>query len=66
MIKAVTRVHEAVFRASRGKLLNRGSGMPVLMLTSDGQPALIERGQGHPVACHFAGLQDGLEARVRG
>jgi oligopeptide/dipeptide ABC transporter ATP-binding protein len=30
------------------------------------EPALIDRGQGHPVACHFAGLQDGLEARVLG
>ena len=35
--KAVTRVHEAVFRASRGKLLNRGAGMPVLMLTTTGR-----------------------------
>jgi oligopeptide/dipeptide ABC transporter ATP-binding protein len=30
------------------------------------EPALIDRGQGHPVACHFAGLVDGLETRVRG
>ncbi len=36
-IKAVTRLHEAVFRASRGKLLNRGAGMPVLMLTTTGR-----------------------------
>jgi deazaflavin-dependent oxidoreductase (nitroreductase family) len=36
-LKAVTRLHEAVFRASRGKLLNRGAGMPVLMLTTTGR-----------------------------
>ena len=36
-LKAVTRIHKAVFRASRGKLLNRGSGMPVLMLTTTGR-----------------------------
>lgn len=37
MFKAVTGVHEAVFRASRGRLLGRGSGMPVLMLTTTGR-----------------------------
>ncbi len=36
-LKTVTRVHEAVFRASKGRLLNRGSGMPVLMLTTTGR-----------------------------
>jgi deazaflavin-dependent oxidoreductase (nitroreductase family) len=36
-LKLVTRIHEAVFRASRGKLLNRGAGMPVLMLTTTGR-----------------------------
>jgi deazaflavin-dependent oxidoreductase (nitroreductase family) len=37
MLKSVTAVHRAVFRASGGKLLNRGSGMPVLMLTTTGR-----------------------------
>ena len=37
IIKAVTGVHEAIFRASKGRLLNRGSGMPVLMLTTTGR-----------------------------
>jgi deazaflavin-dependent oxidoreductase (nitroreductase family) len=35
--KTVTRIHEAVFRASGGRLLNQGSGMPVLMLTTTGR-----------------------------
>jgi deazaflavin-dependent oxidoreductase (nitroreductase family) len=37
IIKAVTGVHESIFRASNGRLLNRGSGMPVLMLTTTGR-----------------------------
>ncbi len=37
VIKAVARVHEAIFRASKGRLLGRGSGMPVLMLTTTGR-----------------------------
>ena len=36
-IKLVTTLHRSVFRASKGKLLNRGSGMPVLMLTTTGR-----------------------------
>lgn len=35
--KLVTGIHEAVFRASGGKLLGRGAGMPVLMLTTTGR-----------------------------
>lgn len=35
--RAVTSVHAAVFRASRGRVLNRFSGMPVLMLTTTGR-----------------------------
>jgi deazaflavin-dependent oxidoreductase (nitroreductase family) len=35
--KAVTGLHEAIFRASNGRLLARGSGMPVLMLTTTGR-----------------------------
>jgi deazaflavin-dependent oxidoreductase (nitroreductase family) len=37
LIKAVTGIHETVFRASKGKLLGSGSGMPVLMLTTTGR-----------------------------
>ncbi len=36
-LKTVTRFHEAVFRSSNGKLLARGAGMPVLMLTTVGR-----------------------------
>jgi deazaflavin-dependent oxidoreductase (nitroreductase family) len=36
-VKTITRVHEAVFRVSNGKLLGRGAGMPVLMLTTTGR-----------------------------
>jgi deazaflavin-dependent oxidoreductase (nitroreductase family) len=37
VLKAITGFHRAVFRASNGKLANRGSGMPVLMLTTTGR-----------------------------
>lgn len=37
VFKAVTGVHEAVFRVSKGRLLGRGGGMPVLMLTTTGR-----------------------------
>jgi deazaflavin-dependent oxidoreductase (nitroreductase family) len=37
VLKAITGIHRAVFRASNGRLANRGSGMPVLMLTTTGR-----------------------------
>jgi deazaflavin-dependent oxidoreductase (nitroreductase family) len=37
LLKAVTGLHTTGFRASNGKLLSRGSGMPVLMLTTTGR-----------------------------
>jgi deazaflavin-dependent oxidoreductase (nitroreductase family) len=37
IINAAVRLHKAGFRLSRGKLLNRGAGMPVLMLTTRGR-----------------------------
>jgi deazaflavin-dependent oxidoreductase (nitroreductase family) len=36
-IRAVTRFHESVFRLSKGRLANRGYGMPVLILTTTGR-----------------------------
>jgi deazaflavin-dependent oxidoreductase (nitroreductase family) len=37
MLKTVTGIHKAAYQLSGGKLLNRGSGMPVLMLTTRGR-----------------------------
>ena len=37
MFKAISGVHRAVFTATGGKLLNRGAGMPVLVLTTTGR-----------------------------
>ncbi len=37
MFKTFTAVHKFVFRASGGRLLGRGSGMPVLILTTTGR-----------------------------
>ena len=37
MLKTVTGIHKVAFTASGGRLLNRGSGMPVLMLTTRGR-----------------------------
>lgn len=36
-LKGITRLHEGVFRLSGGKLLGKGAGMPVLMLTTKGR-----------------------------
>ena len=37
MMRVVTGFHQAVFRASNGRLANRGYGMPVLQLTNTGR-----------------------------
>jgi len=37
MMRVVTGFHKAVFRASNGRLANRGYGMPVLQLTTTGR-----------------------------
>ena len=37
MFKAISGVHRALFKASGGKLLNKGAGMPVLVLTTTGR-----------------------------
>jgi deazaflavin-dependent oxidoreductase (nitroreductase family) len=37
LAKAFTTWHEAVFRASRGRLLGKAGGMPVLVLTTTGR-----------------------------
>ena len=35
--KAVTGIHKAIFRASRGRVLGRAGGMPVIQLTTTGR-----------------------------
>ena len=37
VLKLVTGLHKAVFKASNGRFASRGSGMPVLMLTTTGR-----------------------------
>jgi deazaflavin-dependent oxidoreductase (nitroreductase family) len=37
VLKLVTGLHKTVFRVSNGRIANRGSGMPVLMLTTTGR-----------------------------
>ncbi len=37
VFKTVAGLHRTLFRASGGKLLNRGAGMPVLVLTTTGR-----------------------------
>ena len=37
MFKTVSGVHRTLFRASGGKLFNKGAGMPVLVLTTTGR-----------------------------
>lgn len=37
VFKSISGLHRALFRASGGKLLNKGAGMPVLVLTTTGR-----------------------------
>jgi deazaflavin-dependent oxidoreductase (nitroreductase family) len=37
VLKLVTGLHKTVFKLSNGRVANRGSGMPVLMLTTTGR-----------------------------
>lgn len=37
LIRALSRVHGAIYRTSRGRLLGRLAGMPVLLLTTTGR-----------------------------
>ncbi len=37
LIRFVTRLHEAIFRATGGRVLGRAAGMPVVMLTTTGR-----------------------------
>lgn len=41
--KVVTGLHEAIFRASKGRLANKGFGMPVVMLTTTGRKSGKQR-----------------------
>jgi deazaflavin-dependent oxidoreductase (nitroreductase family) len=36
LFRNVTNLHKAIFKASKGRLLGRGAGMPVLILTTTG------------------------------
>jgi deazaflavin-dependent oxidoreductase (nitroreductase family) len=37
VLKLVTGLHKTIFKVSNGRVANRGSGMPVLMLTTTGR-----------------------------
>lgn len=41
--KVVTGLHEAIFRVSKGRLANKGFGMPVVMLTTTGRKSGKQR-----------------------
>lgn len=60
LIRAMSRAHEAVYRASGGRLLGRVAGMPVLLLTTTG------RGSGRPRTATLTYLRDGDDLVVIG
>jgi F420H(2)-dependent quinone reductase len=60
LIRAMSRAHEAVYRASGGRLLRRVVGMPVLLLTTTG------RRSGRPRTATLTYLRDGDDLVVIG
>jgi F420H(2)-dependent quinone reductase len=60
LIRAMSRTHSRVYRASRGRLLGRLAGMPVLLLTTTG------RGSGRPRTAALTYFADGADLVVVG
>lgn len=60
LIRAMSRTHGSVYRASRGRLLGRLAGMPVLLLTTTG------RRSGRPRTAALTYFRDGAELVVIG
>jgi deazaflavin-dependent oxidoreductase (nitroreductase family) len=60
LIRAMSRTHGGVYRASGGRLLGRVAGMPVLLLTTTG------RGSGRPRTATLTYFRDGGDLVVIG
>jgi F420H(2)-dependent quinone reductase len=60
LIRAMSRAHGRVYRASEGRLLGRLAGMPVLLLTT------IGRGSGKPRTAALTYFRDGADFVVIG
>ena len=60
LIRAMSRTHGGVYRASGGRLLGRVAGMPVLLLTTTG------RGSGKPRTAALTYFRDGADLVVIG
>ena len=60
LIRAMSRAHGSVYRASGGRLLGRLAGMPVLLLTTTG------RGSGKPRTAALTYFRDGADLVVIG
>jgi F420H(2)-dependent quinone reductase len=60
LIRALSRLHGRVYRASGGRLLGRLAGMPVLLLTT------IGRGSGEPRTAALTYFRDGADLVVIG
>ena len=60
VIRALSRAHGAIYRTSRGRLLGRLAGMPVLLLTTTG------RRSGRPRTATLTYFRDGGDLAVIG
>jgi len=60
VIRAISRAHGGIYRASGGRLLGRVAGMPVLLLTTTG------RRSGKPRTAAFTYFRDGADLVVVG